>query len=285
MGPLSSHFNEYVDQITKVGDTLGPVVVKAAILLVIVLLLAKFLGQFLAVFLVRFGMAERKATIFVTALHVFVLLLSALVVLNVLGFPGMLLFRVILIFVLAVISAYIISKPYIPKLPFKTGDTVQIGDIFGKVDTITFMHTMVRTFDGKIVFIPNHKVLNDKLTNLAMKPNRRLDLNFFIPYHGDHRKRAKEVVTEIIKNDEKVLEKPAPKVVVSKLTPDYIVMQARVWVPRLSRITTRWRINEVILDRFEREGIEMARPRMEIGQAPSSFDKAGQPLEDGEQKA
>ena len=264
MGPISNHFHQYVDQITQVGDKLGPVVVKAAILLVIVLLLAKFLGQFLAVLLIRFGMPERRATMTVTVLHIFVLLLAALVVLNVMGFPGVLLFRVILIIVLVGISTYIISKPYIPKLPFKTGDTIQIGDIFGKVDSITFMHTMVRTFDGKMVFIPNHKVLNDKLTNLAMKPNRRLDINFFVPYHGEHRKNAKKIVTEIITNDEKVLAKPAPKVVVSKLTPDYIVMQARVWVPRTSRITTRWRLNELIMDRFEESGIEMAGPRIEV---------------------
>ena len=232
MGLLSNHFHEYVGQITEVGDKLGPVVVKAAILLVIVLFIAKYLGQFLAMMLIRFGMPERRATMTVTALHIFVLLLAALVVLNVMGFPGMLLFRVILIIVLICISAYIISKPYIPKLPFKTGDTIQIADVFGKVDSITFMHTMVRTFDGKMVFIPNHKVLNDKLVNMAMKPNRRMDIDFFIPYHGDHRKRAKEVVTEIITNDERVLEKPAPKVVVAKLKPEYIVMQARLWVAK-----------------------------------------------------
>ncbi|MBU0989935.1 MAG: mechanosensitive ion channel family protein [Proteobacteria bacterium] len=32
-------------------------------------------------------------------------------------------------------------------------------------------------FDGKVVFIPNHKILNDQVVNFALRPNRRVDID------------------------------------------------------------------------------------------------------------
>ncbi|MGD8562712.1 MAG: mechanosensitive ion channel [Desulfarculaceae bacterium] len=266
MESINSEISQYVEQIRMFGDTLGPIIIKALVLLVLVLFLVKFLGRFFAALLIRLGMPERRATMATTTLHILVLLVAALLVLNIIGFPGILLFRIMMIIVMVSLAVYIILKPYIPRLPFKKGDTIKFGGIFGKADTITFMHTLVRTFDGKIVFIPNHKILNDQVVNLAMRPNRRLDIDFFIPY-GKGREQAKKAVMDILSNDERVLEKPAPRVVVSKLEPEYIVMQARFWVPKKYALTGRWGINELIIERFEEEGIQMAGPRLEVSQA------------------
>jgi len=233
------------------------------ILLVIVLFLTKFLGRFFALILTRFGMPERRALLAVTTLHILVLLIAALIVLNMLGFPGILLFRIIIVIVMIGLAVLIIAKPYFPQLPFKKGDSIKFGTTLGKVEKITFIHTLVRTFDGKVVFIPNHKVLNDQVINLAIRPNRRVDIDFFIPYDQDL-ENVKNVVSEVLADDERVLEKPAPRVVISKFTPDYRHMQARFWVERKHAITVRWALNEKIDARFTQEGINMAAPRMEI---------------------
>jgi small conductance mechanosensitive channel len=255
----------YINQVTQFGDKFGPLLMKAVVLLVIVLLLTKFLGRFFTLILTKMGMPERKALMAVTVLHVLVLLIAALVVLNLLGFPGILLFRIIVVIVMVCLAAFIIAKPYIPQLPFKKGDTVKVGTTIGKVNKITFMHTLIRTFDAKVVFIPNHKILNDQLINFAINPNRRVDVDFFIPYDQDVA-RVKKVVAEVLEEDERILEKPAAKVVISKFTPDYRHMQARFWVPRTKAIVVRWAINEKIDAKFVEEGIQMASPRMEIFQ-------------------
>ncbi|MBU4604345.1 MAG: hypothetical protein KKH66_05550, partial [Proteobacteria bacterium] len=124
----------YVTQISDVGNKFGPIVVKALILLVIVLFLTIFLGRVLANLLVKFGVPERRAAMSVTGLHIIVLFMAALVVLNVLGFPGMLLFRTIVVILMILVAAYIIAKPYIPRLPLKKGDTVGIGGKVGNVE-------------------------------------------------------------------------------------------------------------------------------------------------------
>ena len=265
MNTVSSGLTNYVDQISKVGGEVGPMVVKGMILLIIVLVLVKYLGNLVSSLLIRAGVPERRAAYSVTGLHILVLLVGALVVLNFIGFPAPLLFRVIMVIVMAVVVVFVIAKPYIPKLPLKTGDVVMIGGAVGKVDLISIMHTRLRTFDGKVVYIPNHKVLNDQVVNTSLRPKRRLDINFFIPYEADVAK-VKGIVGEILKESEIVQEKPAPRVVIDKFSPGYMEMKARFWVEKKYALVGRWGLNEKIKTRFDEEGITMASPRLDINE-------------------
>jgi small conductance mechanosensitive channel len=226
----------------------------------------------LANLLVKFGVPERRAAMSVTGLHVIVLFMAALVVLNVLGFPGMLLFRTIVVILMILVASYIIAKPYIPRLPLKKGDTVGIGGKVGKVEAVSIMYTQLKTFDGKVIFIPNHKVMNDQVTNFSAKPKRRVDIDFFIPYDQDLAK-VKKTVMEILQGDERVLDKPAPKVIVARFSPNYREMQARFWAPRKYAVTGRWAINELIDDKFKEEGIAMAAPRLALVRDDAASDK------------
>lgn len=261
--------NSYVSQISEVGNQFGPIVVKAVVLLVIVLFLTIYLGKILANFLVKMGLPERRAAMSVTALHILVLFIAALAVLHILGFPGMLLFRTIVVILMVLVASYIIARPYLPKLPLKKGDVVGIGGKVGNVESVSIMYTQLKTFDGKVVFIPNHKVMNDQVVNFSAKPKRRVDIDFFIPYDQSVAK-VKQVVLDILASDERVLDKPAPKVVLSKFSPNYREMQARFWVPRKYAITGKWSLNEVIDERFAQEGISMAAPRLALIQEDGS---------------
>ncbi len=273
MNTMSSGLTNYVDQISKVGEELGPMVIKGMILLLIVLILVKYLGNLVSSLLIKMGVPERRAAYSVTGMHVLVLLIGALVVLNFIGFPAALLFRVIMVIVMVVVVVFVIAKPYIPKLPLKTGDIVSIGGAVGKVDLITIMHTRVATFDGKTVYIPNHKVLNDQVINTSLRPKRRLDIDFYIPFDANVVK-VKEIVGEIMKESEIVQEKPAPRVVVNKFAPGYMEMKARFWVEKKYALVGRWGLNEKIKARFDEEGIKMASPRLEIDEVQVHRDEA-----------
>jgi small conductance mechanosensitive channel len=263
MADMPLGLSNYVDHLSKVGNELGPMVVKGMILLIVVLVLVKYLGNMVSSLLIKLGVPERRAAYSVTGLHILVLLLGTLVVLNFIGFPAPLLFRVIMTILMVVIVIFIIAKPYIPKLPLKTGDVVMIGGAVGKVDLITIMHTRIRTFDGKVVYIPNHKVLNDQVVNTSLRPKRRLDIDFYVPLDADVAK-VKEIVGEILKESEIVQEKPAPRVVIDKFAPGYMEMKARFWVEKKYALVGRWGLNEKIKARFDEEGIKMASPRFEI---------------------
>ena len=263
MADMPSGLTNYVDHLSKVGNELGPMVIKGMILLIVVLVLVKYMGKFISSFLIKMGVPERRAAYSETVMHILVLLVGALVVLNFIGFPAALLFRVIMVIVMVGVAAFVIAKPYIPKLPLKTGDVVMIGGTMGKVDLITIMHTRIRTFDGKVVYIPNHKVLNDQVVNTSLRPKRRLDIDFYVPLDADVVK-IKEIVGGILKESEIVQEKPAPRVVIDKFAPGYLEMKARFWVEKKYALVGRWGLNEKIKERFDEAGIKMASPRMEI---------------------
>jgi predicted PurR-regulated permease PerM len=63
--------------------------------------------------------SDRKAAYSVTGLHVLVLLIGTIIVLSMVGFPGALLVRVIMVILMVVLAAYIIAKPYVPHCPFR----------------------------------------------------------------------------------------------------------------------------------------------------------------------
>ncbi|KIX11236.1 mechanosensitive ion channel family protein [Dethiosulfatarculus sandiegensis] len=263
MSQLMQDLSAQLNNVNAVGQTYGAMVIKALLALVLMLLLAKWLGQLLSSFLVKLGLPERRAVFVVSGLHVLVLLFMGMMVLHLLGIDTQLMFRAVLVVLLFLVAVYIVLKPYIPQLPFVTGNTIMTGDNLGKVQSITFLHTRLKTFDGKTIIVPNHRILNEQVINYTTNPNRRVDLSLYIDYDQDTEK-VRQVVSEILKSDERVLEKPVVRVVVSKLEPDYIKMQARFWVPRLKVLRSRWDFNEAIVKAFKAEGIKMASARLEI---------------------
>lgn len=174
MGSVNSEISGLVDEVSKIGGEMAPMFVKGMVLLLIVLLIASYVGKFLAGILIKIGISERLSALSVTALHVLILITGTLLVLMVIGIPGDLLLRFIIVILMAGLSIYIIVKPYLPHLPFVTGDIVEVSGVMGTVSRINIMYTQVKTLDGKFIFIPNHKIMNDKLVNLSLNPNRRI---------------------------------------------------------------------------------------------------------------
>jgi hypothetical protein len=90
---------------------------------------------------------------------------------------GIVIARVFIAVTLAVIGVAVIFRRYLPTLPFKVGDTVQVGGRLGKVEATTVLNTRLRTFDGKTVFMPNRKILNEDVINYHFTPERQIRTN------------------------------------------------------------------------------------------------------------
>ncbi|TGD79397.1 mechanosensitive ion channel family protein [Hymenobacter wooponensis] len=57
--------------------------------------------------------------------------------------------------------------------PFHINDTVQVRDLIGHVEALNLRTTLMRTFDGKHIFLPNSMVLKEPLTNFTRDGNLR----------------------------------------------------------------------------------------------------------------
>lgn len=272
---LFSEIYANMDSINQWGQSYGHLVLRAIILMVILVLAARYAGRGLKSLLLRFKVSEKRATLVVTSMHAILLSVMVLVTLHLLGFDTVLLIRLISMIVLLLLVLYIILKPYMPQVPFVVGNTIKAGDQVGTVVAISFIHTKMKTFDGKIVIIPNHKVLNDQVVNYTANQYRRIDIEFFIRY-GENLDRVRALVLAAMAKDERVLQKFNPRVVVREIKPGYVEMQARFWVERKYVLLIKWAINEAIIKCLAEAGVPMAAERLETlpARVPASESKA-----------
>ncbi len=87
--------------------------------------------------------------------------------------------------------------------PFNVNDTVNIGDIFGKVKNIEFRYTKLRTFDGRDVYIPNSDVIKKPVYNYTEDGYYRFDFVVGIGYEDDIRS-AEKLIMETVNQTENV---------------------------------------------------------------------------------
>jgi small conductance mechanosensitive channel len=66
--------------------------------------------------------------------------------------------------------------------PFNLNDTVEVGDIFGKVTAMEFRYTKLKTFDGRDVYIPNSDVVKKPVFNYTEDGFYRVEFMAGIAY-------------------------------------------------------------------------------------------------------
>jgi small conductance mechanosensitive channel len=266
-----------LDQVVELTSEFGPLMVRGALMLLVVLLSAQFLGKWLSRLLIRMGVPERRALLPVTALHITFLLVGALVVLNAMGIPALNLVRMLFTAALVILAVFVVIKPYLPGLPFSTGDLISQGSIFGVVERITFAHTMIKSIDGTRVVSPNHRLMGEPLVNLSVHPNRRADLKVFIPYDEDL-EAVRSVVSGVLQEDERVLDEPAPMVALAEMAPSYREVLVRFWSPRDGFLGSKWGVCEKIDRAISEQGIRLGVPRLEVVPGPESGAGATEPV-------
>ncbi|KLO21439.1 MULTISPECIES: mechanosensitive ion channel family protein [unclassified Marinitoga] len=67
----------------------------------------------------------------------------------------------------------------------KEGDAIEVNGISGSVDQIDLNHTVIKTFDGKLVRIPNKTMWNSSITNYWPSNIRRSEINLGVSYNTD----------------------------------------------------------------------------------------------------
>lgn len=147
--------------------------------------------------------------------------------------------------------------------PFKVGDYVEAGGTAGTVDVIHIFSTVLTTPDNKKVILPNGKITADNITNYSAMDTRRIDLVFGIGYDDDLKK-AKTVLEGILREDERILEDPAPTVAVMELGDRSINFAVRPWVRTADYWSVYFDINEKVKLTFDREGISIPFPQQDV---------------------
>ncbi len=147
--------------------------------------------------------------------------------------------------------------------PFTSGDFVEVAGISGVVEKITIFTTEMRTADNKQVIVPNGSIYGDVITNYSAKDTRRVDMMFGIGY-GDDIKKAKELMLQILNDDERVLKDPEATVAVSELADSSVNFVVRPWVKSEDYWDVHFDTHEKVKLAFDQANISIPFPQMDV---------------------
>ncbi|MDR1120955.1 MAG: mechanosensitive ion channel [Dysgonamonadaceae bacterium] len=150
--------------------------------------------------------------------------------------------------------------------PYKVGDYIKALGEEGTVREIQIFNTVLTTSDNKVIFIPNGKLSGDVVTNFSNQKTRRIDLIFNISY-GDNYDQAKEILTEIIEADNRILKKPEYLIALYKLNDNSVDIAVRVWAARDNYWNVYFHLNEVVYKKFTEKGIDIPFPQLTVHMA------------------
>ena len=112
--------------------------------------------------------------------------------------------------------------------PYRRGDQIVVKDFEGTVEHIESRATLIKTYDGRRVFIPNSDVYTSPVVVNTAFPTRRDQFDIGIGY-GDKPDRAMTVFVDAITNVEDVDAEPAPEVLPWGLDASSVTLRARWW--------------------------------------------------------
>ena len=140
--------------------------------------------------------------------------------------------------------------------PFALGDYVQINSAEGTIEEIRLNYTILRTFDNKVVHIPNGDVAKAQIVNSTCKSTRRLDLTFSISYN-DNFEKAENLIMEIVQAHPMAHSDPAPVVRMSEHGASAILLGCRVWCSTSDYWPLKYDLLEQVKRTFDQNGISI----------------------------
>lgn len=147
--------------------------------------------------------------------------------------------------------------------PFVVGDYINACGCEGTVTEISIFSTTLHTADNRNVVIPNGTLSNSNIIDYSANETRRVDMSVDVAYNTDLKK-ARQIIEEILNQDEKVLNDPSFVVAVNELGDSGITILIRPWVKTEDYWEVRWRILEQVHNRLNEEKIEIPFPQMTV---------------------
>jgi small-conductance mechanosensitive channel len=145
--------------------------------------------------------------------------------------------------------------------PFRRGDQIKSGDFEGTVEHIEARATLIRTYDGQRVVIPNADIYTRAVTVRTAFPQRRSEYDVGIGY-GDDVERACREILSVLTHVEGVAQDPAPEAIPWELDASTVNLKVRWWSDskRTDVVHTRGRVIAAVKRALSEAGIDLPFP-------------------------
>lgn len=147
--------------------------------------------------------------------------------------------------------------------PYRVGDFVVAQGYSGTVKEIQLFNTILTTLDNRIIIVPNGAITGGAIENLTVTGERKLDLTFGIGY-GDDIDKAREVISTVVKTCPGVLHDKEVDILVRNLGDSSVDFAVRFWVKTPDYWGAFWHMQEHVKKAFDREGVNIPFPQMDV---------------------
>ena len=151
--------------------------------------------------------------------------------------------------------------------PIKVGDLIEVGETFGRVESIGARSTKVKTFDNFHIIVPNGTILDQNVVNWTHSDNLvRVRMKVGVAY-GAPTRRVEELLLQAIRELDKVVSPPEPVVIFEDFGDNALLFEALFWIimrrpmdRRRILSDLRYRVDEL----FREDGIVIAFPQRDV---------------------
>lgn len=151
--------------------------------------------------------------------------------------------------------------------PFKVGDYIDAqSGVSGTVQEIQIFHTILKTVDNRIIYVPNGSLSSNAITNYNKQETRRAEWVFGVEYGEDYEK-VKSVLERLIEADPRILKDPAPFIALSSLSASSVDIKVRAWAKTSDYWNVVFDFNKTVYATFNKEGIGFPFPQLTVHQA------------------
>jgi small-conductance mechanosensitive channel len=143
--------------------------------------------------------------------------------------------------------------------PFSIGDGIEVDAVKGEVLSIDLLSTKIRTFDNRLIRVPNETMVKSNITNLSFFPLRRVDMKFGVGYN-DSIIKVRDILIDLSSRNPLVLDEPEPLFIFEGFGASSQDVFFAVWTLRENYLDVQNSMLSEIKVRFDREGIEIPFP-------------------------
>ncbi len=150
--------------------------------------------------------------------------------------------------------------------PFDANDFIEAQSVMGTVIDITLFHTLIKTADNKMIFVPNGVLSSGLITNYSRENLRRVDFTIGVEY-GEDFDRVKDLLLQLAKADSRIKQTPEPVVFLSELADSSVNLSFRVWTEGSEYWGLYFDFNKLIYAEFNKAGIGFPFPQITVHKA------------------
>lgn len=158
----------------------------------------------------------------------------------------------------------------------RPGDEIEFDGLYAKVKAVSFRATVIETFDGSVITLPNTNVLSKDFRNWTRRGSRmRRDLHVGVAY-GSDLKLVRQTLLDAAAALPSIYRQPPPEVYCSEFQESAIDFTLRVWVRTGAQVIVLSTLREKVAELFDERGISIPFNQLDLHvEGPVRLEHAG----------